>query len=282
MTLSDGEEEMSETTERDYVLGTNDEEIQRLALQHRIWRGRALEAWRRAGFSVGKTILDLGCGPGHATMDLAEIVGPAGRVIAIDRSRRFLDFLEATRVRRGLDQIEAHERDLNADALPPMAADGAWVRWVFSFVEHRRELLQRVREALKPGGTFVIHEYLHYNTWRYSPRSPAIEKFVDYVETSWRNDGGEPNVGADLHRWLTEAGFEIRSAEPIIHVVRSDNYVWQWAVAFLTTAPERLVGLGHLTPADAEAIAREFVALEADPHAVLVTPSVLEIIAVRR
>ena len=74
--------------ERDYVLGTHDEEIERLALQHRVWRPRASDAWRRAGFTQGQTILDVGCGPGHATLDLAEIVGQSGRVVALDRSRQ--------------------------------------------------------------------------------------------------------------------------------------------------------------------------------------------------
>ena len=82
--------------DRDYVLGTHDDEIARLALQHRVWRPRALDAWRRAGFTVGQTLLDIGCGPGHAAVDLAEIVGPSGRIVAMDRSRRFLDALEAT------------------------------------------------------------------------------------------------------------------------------------------------------------------------------------------
>ena len=81
--------------ERDYVLGTHDEEIARLGLQHAVWRPRASDAWRRAGFTSGQTLIDLGCGPGFATLDLAEIVGPHGRVLAIDRSRRFLDALEA-------------------------------------------------------------------------------------------------------------------------------------------------------------------------------------------
>jgi SAM-dependent methyltransferase len=73
--------------DREYVLGTHDDEVSRLALQHRVWRPRALDAWRRAGFMVGQTLLDLGCGPGHAAADLAEIVGPSGRVVAIDQSR---------------------------------------------------------------------------------------------------------------------------------------------------------------------------------------------------
>src|SRR5258705_13430646 len=100
-------------SERDYILGTHDEEIERLALQNRVWRPRAADAWRRAGFTVGQTLLDIGCGPGHASVDLAEIVGPSGRVVAIDRSRRFLDALEATRPQRGLDTIATFELDLD-------------------------------------------------------------------------------------------------------------------------------------------------------------------------
>jgi len=66
--------------ERDYVLGTHHEEIARLRLQHRVWRARVLEAWRGAGFAPGHTLLDIGCGPGYAALDLAEIVGPGGRI----------------------------------------------------------------------------------------------------------------------------------------------------------------------------------------------------------
>ena len=86
---------MTQTTgERDYVLGTHDEELLRLGLQHRVWRPRALDAWRRAGFTVGQTLIDVGCGPGYAAVDLAEIVGPSGRIIALDRSQRFLAALQ--------------------------------------------------------------------------------------------------------------------------------------------------------------------------------------------
>ena len=62
---------MSVTADRDYVLGTQDEEIQRLRLQHAVWRPRALEAWRRARFNAGQTIVDIDCGPGYASLDLA-------------------------------------------------------------------------------------------------------------------------------------------------------------------------------------------------------------------
>ena len=177
---------MSEPRERDYVLGTHDEEIDRLGLQHRVWRPRALDAWTRAGFNQGQTLLDIGCGPGFATVDLAEIVGPSGRVIALDRSRRFLDALGLTLTRRGTSNVERHEQDLDDERFPDVQADGAWARWVFAFVTRPRDLLARVVRSLKPGGVLVLHEYCDYRTWRLLPRSAEHEEFVSLVMESWR------------------------------------------------------------------------------------------------
>src|SRR5712691_2658819 len=144
---------MTQTTgERDYVLGTHDEELQRLGLQHRVWRPRALDAWRRAGFTLGQTILDVGCGPGYASLDLAEIVGPAGKVVAIDRSERFLDALRSTARRNAIENIETRSLDLDGDELPQLRADGAWACWVFAFLKRPADLVRRVADALKPGG----------------------------------------------------------------------------------------------------------------------------------
>jgi SAM-dependent methyltransferase len=270
------------TREQDYVLGTHDEEIARLALQHRVWRPRALDAWRRAGFTVGQTLLDIGCGPGHASVDLAEIVGPEGRIVAIDRSRRFLDFLEATRRQRGLEQIATLEQDLDDAVLPAAGADGAWSRWVFAFVKRPRDLLARVGGALKPGGVLVAQEYLDYSTWRLTPRSADFEEFVRVVTESWRASGGEPDIGLDLPRWLEELGFEIRSLRPILEVARPADYLWQWPKAFVDVGLRRLVDLGDLTPDRAQVMAQAFAASEAAPHTLMITPAVLDVIAGRR
>lgn len=269
-------------TERDYVLGTHDEEIERLALQHRVWRARALDAWRRAGIRAGRTVLDVGCGPGFATLDLAEIVGPTGRVVALDRSRRFLDALEAGRRRRGLANVTAHELDLDEDPLPAGAADAAWSRWVFAFLQRPRDLLARVAATLRPGGVVVLHEYIHYATWRLSPRNPEFEGFVQTVIDRWRASGGEPDVGLDLPRWLEELGFDLRSVATHVDVVTPDTHVWEWPRTFMEVGVQRLVELGDLSEARARTILRAFTDAEGTPGTRMVTPAVVELIAIRR
>jgi SAM-dependent methyltransferase len=267
---------------KDYVLGTHDEEIERLGLQHRAWRQRALDAWRSAGIGPGRTVLDLGCGPGYASLDLAELVGPSGRVVAIDKSERFLRTLDARCRERRIDNISAHPADLDAGEFPEVIADCAWCRWVFAFVKHPRAILARMAAALAAEGVIVLHEYFDYSTWRAAPRCSELEEFVGAVMASWRDNGGEPDIALSLPRWLEELGFELRSARPILDVVEPDHLSWNWLATFLEVGRRRLVDLGYLSSSRAESIWQAFTTFQATPGARMITPGVLEIIAARR
>jgi SAM-dependent methyltransferase len=271
------------TPEKEYVLGTHDEELARLGLQHRAWRQCAIAAWRSAGIGPGQTVLDVGCGPGYATMDLAEMVGRSGRVIAIDKSAKFLDALEAQRLERSLSNIAVHMADLDNGDFPAVVnADAAWCRWVFAFLRQPQDVLNRVAATIKPGGAIAIHEYFDYSTWRASPRCPELEEFVSCVTASWRDSGGEPDIALSLPSWLEEFGFELRSARPIIDIVQPDHLKWGWLRSFVEIGRARLVDLGYLTAARAESIWQAFTASEATRGTRMITPGVLEIVAVRR
>lgn len=270
------------TSERNYVLGTHDEEIARLGLQHRAWRERAIAAWTAAGIGPGHTVLDVGCGPGYASLDLAERVGPAGRVVAVDNSERFLAALDTMRRQRGIDNITTYRADLDSGEFPEVMADFAWHRWVLSFVRNPRNVLSRVAAALRPEGALVLHEYFDYSSWRAEPRCPELDEFVDAVMTSWRDSGGEPNIALSLPRWLEEFGFELARVRPLVDIARVDHMTWAWLRSFVEVGRRRLVELGYLSAGRAESIWRAFTLLEATPGAFMITPGVLEIVAVRR
>ena len=263
----------------DYVLGTHDEELERLGVQHHAWRQYAHAAWKRAGFARGHTLIDLGAGPGFASLDLAELVGAAGRVVAVERSRRFLARLEEEKRRRSLTQLEILQADLD-ESLPLVGgADGLWCRWVAAFVRNPRILVDRIRSAVRVGGTVVFHEYSEYATWRLMPENPELTAFVAEVMRSWRADGGEPNIGRSLPGWLTEAGFEVTSIRPIVEVVTPQDPMWQWPRAFVRTGSARLRELGIVDERTAERTWTSFVEAEQRPATWLITPTVLEVIA---
>jgi SAM-dependent methyltransferase len=265
--------------ERDYVLGTHDEEIARLGVQHRVWRPKMLDAWRRAGLGAGMTVADIGCGPGYAALDLAEIVGPSGRVIAVERSRRFLDALESEARRRGLANIETHERDLDADGLPAVTVDAAWCRWVAAFLKHPRHLVADVRRIVRPGGAIVFHEYLDYAAWRLLPRSIEFEEFVRVVIDTWRATGGEPDIGLDLPAWLSAEGFDTLETHPIVDIITPADAAWHWPASFFEVGLRRLVDIGAFTTERAAAVTSAFKTHESRPDARMLLPVVGELIA---
>jgi SAM-dependent methyltransferase len=268
-------------TEGDYVLGTRDDEVDRLGLQHRVWRPRMLDAWRRAGITVGQTALDIGAGPGFATLDLAEIVGPAGKVIAFERSPHFLSVLRARADHHGLANIEAHERDVSGEeSLGEAVADSSWCRWLLSFVEHPRRTIGHVARALKPGGTAIFHEYGDYGAWKMMPPDPLVDRFRTLVMQSWRDSGGEPDVAAFLPSWLEAEGLEIVETRPLIEIVDRSSFVWQWPAAFMATGALRLAELGYVDSAEAARMARALDELPAGTR--MVTPLVVEVVARKR
>src|SRR3954466_1921634 len=184
--------------ERDYVLGTHEDEVERLGLQHRVWRPHVLAGWEKAGITVGKRILDVGAGPGYATLDLAEIVGPTGEVLALERSTRFLEVAQQRCAARGLAQVKFREADLVESEIGPLNFDFAWCRWVASFVASPPKLIANIAGALRSGGIAMFHEYSHYETFQFAPRRPALEVFSERVMKSWRDAGGEPNVAIEF------------------------------------------------------------------------------------
>ncbi len=268
------------TTERDYILGTHDEEIVRLGLQHRVWRPVVLSCWQRAGITVGKRVLDVGAGPGYATVDLAEIVGPTGEVVALERSSKFVSAMKERIRIHGLTNVKKiYELDLMSDDLPKGPFDFSWCRWVLSFVDEPGVVVKKIAGAIRQNGIAIFHEYGHYETWRYFPRIPSHEKFREHVIATWRESGGEPDSAPALPTFLAENGLLIRSATPHLFCIRPDDYMWQWPATFIEVYLPRLIEQGRIDRPFADQVRTDLAVAEKNPNSLMITPLVLEIIA---
>lgn len=270
---------MTRTMEADYVLGTHDEEITRLGLQHRVWRPAMLACWMNAGIPAGSRVVDIGAGPGYATVDLAEIVGPSGEVLAVERSRRFLDAASEMCAQRNLRNVRFQEADLMETSIGVSHFDAAWCRWVASFVSDAGKLVSRIAKCLRPGGVAIFHEYLDYRTWRLAPRRPAMEEFVAEVMASWRAAGGEPDIGLSLPGSLRAAGFRVTHFVPRVFTISPRDFMWQWPASFIEVNLTRLLQLGRVTSEWTASVRREFAEAARDHSTVMATPMVAEIIA---
>ena len=130
----------------------------------------------REGVTRGGTWADLGAGTGAFTLALAELVGPSGEVIAVDRDRGALHELE-----RAIRPGGATVRTLGADFTKPVALDsldGVVMANSLHFVRDKSPVLALVHTMLKPSGRLLLVEYdtddgnpyvphpLSFETWR--------------------------------------------------------------------------------------------------------------------
>lgn len=266
-------------TDRDYVLGTHEEELARLGLQHRVWRPVVLDCWQRAGITVGKRVLDVGAGPGYAAVDLAEIVGATGEVVALERSKNFVRAMEEACRARSLTNVKIHELDLMAGELPRGNYDFSWCRWVMSFVSDPAMLIRKLGDVMPKGSVAIFHEYGHYETWHFFPRLPNQERFRKHVIETWRESGGEPDGAVVLATLLPANGFTIRAARAHLFCVRPTDYMWQWPATFIETYLPRLIEMGRINEEFADQVRDELAKAEENQNAIMITPLVLEIIA---
>src|SRR4051812_3115359 len=120
----------------------------------------ALEFLRAAISSAeGETWADLGAGTGIFTRALTSLVGPGGRVIAVDADAGALEAVRAwtTRARAGAAVTVLRADIVQPLDLPPL--DGMVMANVLHFVREQADVLARLAAHLRPGGRMVLIEY---------------------------------------------------------------------------------------------------------------------------
>ncbi|MFO0838884.1 MAG: methyltransferase domain-containing protein [Phycisphaerae bacterium] len=270
---------MSQSPE--YVLGTHDDEVTRLGLQHQLWAAYTAALWERAGFQPGSRLLDVGCGPGHAAFDLAQLVGPGGQVVAIDESPRFVEALRVQCRQRGLSQVDARVVDAQRLDLPAGSMDGAYCRWVLCWLRDAQAVIDGVARALRVGGVFAIQDYFNYRSLTLAPRSPELERVVQAVLAAWKMRGGDDDLAARLPAMLTRSGLRVREIHPVLRVARPGEPLWHWPTTFFNNFVPSLVKTGYLSQSEADAFFAEWRRRTEDANTFFCTPPVFEVIAVR-
>jgi SAM-dependent methyltransferase len=274
--------ETRETREpNEYVLGTREAERRRLGLQHQLWAGPTVAAWERAGFGPGQRLLDLGCGPGYATFELARLVGAAGSVLAIDRSPRFIHHVRGEAAARGVANIRAEAADVAELRLEPDSLDGCFARWVFSFLSDPAPVIAGLARSLRPGGRLVVMDYCNYQGFLIAPPSPLSRRVIAAIHAAFSAQG-DPDVGGTLPAVMADAGLEIRSLRPVVRSARPGDPLWRWPGTFFETFLPALVAADGLAEDDRRDFMDEWAARSHDPGAYLMTPPMVEIIAARR
>lgn len=156
------------------------------------------------GAGGGDLVLDLGCGPGHLTTELAATLGPEGRVLGVDRQP---DMVTATKSRAEAAGLAGRCPVVLAEAtalpLPDGGCDGAVVVQVLEYVHDVALALAELHRVLRPGGRAVLVD----TDWRSCVWHSQDRARTDAVLRAWEAHFVHPHLPTTLPRSAAAAGF---------------------------------------------------------------------------
>ncbi|MFE8011816.1 class I SAM-dependent methyltransferase [Streptomyces antibioticus] len=229
-------------------------------LRSHTWRTAANSAAYLLGsLEPHQRILDIGCGPGTITADLAALV-PDGHVTGVDHAAGVLDQARATAAGRGLANVDFGVADVHALPYPDGSFDVVHAHQV---LQHVGDPVQALREMLRvtvPGGLVAVRDS-DYAAMTWYPPSQGMDDWLDLYERVARANGGEPDAGRRLKSWALAAGFtDITATSATWTFSTAEERAWWsglWADRTLASAyAERATEGGHATEEQLTAVSR--------------------------
>ncbi|WP_182873791.1 class I SAM-dependent methyltransferase [Microbispora sp. H10670] len=195
-------------------------------------------------------VLDVGCGPGTITADLAGHV-PQGEVVGLDNAPGVLEQAREEAARRGVANVSFTTGDVHALGAPDASFCVVHAHQVLQHVGDPVGALREMRRVTKPGGIVAARDS-DYAGMIWYPLVPALDDWLDLYHRVARANGGEPDAGRRLRSWAGEAGFtEITSSSSTWCFATPEDRAWWsglWADRTLQSAyASRVIEGGHAT-----------------------------------
>jgi SAM-dependent methyltransferase len=261
-----------------YLLGVNQEELERLRFQHTVWGKATSTFFDRIGVQQGWRCLDVGAGPGLVTVDLRERVGETGEVAALEPAQYYLDVLEHEIGRRRWTNVKTIRGTAEESDLPPKHYDLIFARWVASFVPEIERFLKRLVVALRPGGIIAIQDY-YYEGLSLYPRGGPWDRMADVVRAYYRSGGGDPYVAGKLPALFRHHRLRLIDFTPTCLSGTPDSDVFQWADQFFSLHTPLMAEKGIITRDEATALLADWDAHRQNPDALFFSPLVVDVAA---
>ncbi|MQA10165.1 MAG: methyltransferase domain-containing protein [Pseudonocardiaceae bacterium] len=207
----------------------------------------------------GAAVLDVGCGPGTITVDLAERVAP-GLVTAVDAAGDVVAQAEQEAVERGVRNVRFAVADLYALEYTDSSFDIVHAHQVLQHVADPVLALREMRRVAKPGGIVAARD-ADYAGMTWYPTAPGMDQWLSVYRAVARANGGEPDAGRRLLSWARQAGFEeITSSASVWCYATADERAWWsglWAERVVNSAfAEHALAGGHANADDLRRMSR--------------------------
>lgn len=200
--------------ERDlnYILQVGKNGQERLKILNKIHNPHSLNFLQEGCLQEGMKVLDIGCGTGIMSCEIATRVGPLGRVTAVDIRQEQIDLAEEEAKKRELENVKFLK--LSADAIETLEKgfDLIYSRFLLSHIPNDEEVLEQALSLLKPGGKIIIEDTAGIDCNVCFPPSNAYNEWVKAVQMQAKIQNTDFNIGYKLPYLLKKRGCMVEKA----------------------------------------------------------------------
>lgn len=167
------------------------------------------DLWAAAGVVEGAVVADVGCGPGAMSVVLAGLVGPSGRVIAVDADADAVEAARAAAGRAGAGNVTVAIGDAAATGIEPASVDVVMIRHVLAHNGGREEsIVCHAATLLRPGGCVYLAD-IDASGIRMRPSDPDVEDLGRRYMEWHAQRGNDLSVGLRLDDLLAACGLDV-------------------------------------------------------------------------
>jgi predicted O-methyltransferase YrrM len=181
---------------------------ERLRVLSHILQTGTLNFLDRVGLRPGMTCMDVGCGGGDVTRELARRIGSRGRVVGLDMDSTQLEIVRAESAAQNITNADYRVVDVNDPPGNFGDFDLVYTRFLLCHLKAPTSVLSWMAGCLKPGGVLAVEDCDFTGHFCYPPQ-PAFDRYVELCGEVMRRRGGDPNIGLKLPQMVTDAGLII-------------------------------------------------------------------------
>jgi ubiquinone/menaquinone biosynthesis C-methylase UbiE len=189
-----------------YVIRGGLEGRERLRVLARVMWPTTSALFARVGIAPTARCLDLGCGGGDVTRELAQIASD-GFVVGTDLDATKVELARAETAEAGVDNTEFRVEDVLQPPVDGQGFDVVYARFLFTHLADPATALESITARVDPGGVLVVEDIDCSGHFCYPP-SPAFARYVEWYSKTARARGCDPNIGPRLPGLLRESGLE--------------------------------------------------------------------------
>lgn len=245
-------------------------------LRSHTWRTAANSAaYLLPHLQAGRAVLDVGCGPGTITADLAALVDP-GQVVAVDNAPAILDAARATVAGRDLANVRVEQADVYRLPFDDGSFDVVHAHQVLQHLSDPVAALAEMRRVCRPGGVVAARDS-DYPAMTWYPPDPDLDRWLAFYLAVARANRAEPAAGRRLLAWARAAGFSAVEPSASVWCYADDEQRRWWGTLWAerttrSSFAEQAVAGGHAGEEQLEAVGAAWVRWAGDADGWFIVP----------